>query len=166
MHPPRQASEIASHVEGLLLAVKATNDFEQEMAERFAAPNAASGAGADSDGDDNSCAGSREGGDARRQQAAGGGGGGRTPEQSPSCSEERDAAAVAAVRTQFLGSISSVFQPHLRCVVCPRTCALSRACAWVGLAARLCVAGSITNTIAAFIVNCEHQDDIVEAEQR
>ncbi len=30
-----QAPELANNVEGLLVAVKATNDFEQEMAKRF-----------------------------------------------------------------------------------------------------------------------------------
>lgn len=44
---PVQAAELSNNVEALLVAVKATNDFEQEMAKRFGG-----GSGADSVADE------------------------------------------------------------------------------------------------------------------
>eukprot|EP00887_Chlorella_sp_A99_P007688 scaffold20.g7688.t1 len=112
-----RSGELAGQVDGLLKAVEATNIFEAEMARRFegvsAAPEpsddgegAEGGAGAD-DSTPASRVRARYERIARERQRA-------AEDASPERRKEQEHATSAAVaRTNFLGSISSVFAPYL-----------------------------------------------------
>ncbi|CAL8463747.1 g3281 [Coccomyxa elongata] len=119
-----KAPELANNVEALLVAVKATNDFEQEMAKRFGGGGSGDSV-ADEDeersegyeGDDHSPA-SRvrqryEKMFKEREEHGGMGGLDAEDEAARAAAAARDAANAAA-RTAFHGVISSVFTKHLR----------------------------------------------------
>ncbi|KAK9837632.1 hypothetical protein WJX74_001749 [Apatococcus lobatus] len=113
-----KAAELGANVEGLLIAVKSTRDFEAEMAQKFgggpAQPEAEEEERGLDEGDDNSPASrvrQRYERMFREKQRAGDdslAGGGSHPPQ---------AAAETAARTAFPGSVSSVFTPHLHVYV-------------------------------------------------
>ncbi|KAK9815375.1 hypothetical protein WJX72_002419 [[Myrmecia] bisecta] len=117
-----RAADLASNVESLLMAVKSTNDFEAEMAQRFGGAAAAS---SHEEAEEEEEAETGHGDDARpasqvrqryekmfkeRQ---------REGEASSAPGTPSDAAAAAAAaasneaRTAFRGSISSIFSKHL-----------------------------------------------------
>ncbi|EIE27794.1 hypothetical protein COCSUDRAFT_26904 [Coccomyxa subellipsoidea C-169] len=119
-----KAAELSNSVEALLVAVKATNDFEQEMAKRFGGGGSGDSV-ADEDeersegyeGDDHSPASrvrQRYERMFKEREAGGGGGDASSEDEAARAAAAARDAANAGARTAFHGAISSVFTKHLR----------------------------------------------------
>ncbi|KAK9858463.1 hypothetical protein WJX84_000384 [Apatococcus fuscideae] len=113
-----KAAELGGNVEGLLIAVKSTRDFEAEMAQKFgggpAQPEAEDEDRGLDEGDDNSPASrvrQRYERMFREKQRVG------EDSLAMGGSHPPQAASETAARTAFPGSVSSVFTPHLHVYV-------------------------------------------------
>ncbi|KAK9820837.1 hypothetical protein WJX81_002519 [Elliptochloris bilobata] len=105
-----RAGELGGNVEALLVAVKATNDFEAEMAERFGGGKDAAAEEEGSEGDDASPASRVRQRYERLFKAR------EREHDSPRAAAAAAAEALAAdtaARSAFQGAISSAFVPHL-----------------------------------------------------